>query len=152
MKPIPTPRSFRLSALLLLSLWTLSSCTSRYREQQAEQTRVSQEAIAVQRYTDEEEERYQEKIQALEDKRHRYDAKALKKFKLEFVLYALRSIQNVIGAVPIPIVSQGINLGIDKTVDTYFLLERLNKKMERNTGISVEVEDKSASLEFSRPF
>ncbi len=143
---------FHGTSLLAVLLVLLCGCNKRIAAKEARVAKVSEEAVVVKQYTPEQKKSYELKIN--QGSRHQLiiTKDTIKKMKLELVLYTLRSVQNVIGAVPIPFVSQGINFTLDRTVDTYYVLEGWNKSLERKTGMSVEIEENSAGLEFKKSF
>ncbi len=80
------------------------------------------------------------------------NVKQIKKAKLQLALDAIRGVQKAVALVGIPVVCPTINLTLDKTVQTYFWLETLNKQLEKSTGFSIEVEEDRAGLEYSKDF
>lgn len=112
---------------------------------------ISQEAIDTKVFDAKDQIAYRDKVD-LVSAPVVFKKKSLKEMKLELLLLGIRSMQNVVQSVGVPVVSPAISFTIDRTVDSYYILERMNKKLEKNTGMSVEVQEKQAELELEIPF
>ncbi|MBF0245566.1 MAG: hypothetical protein HQL31_09905 [Planctomycetes bacterium] len=142
-----------MSFLLILSILAfMSGCTQKVRARTASMSRISQESIKPVPYGEKEMQNYDQKIKGLSEKRVDYSKKEIDRMRLRFLLTMLQSLENMVSSAGIPVVCPSINFSIDRTIRAYYTLERLNKAMERNIGVSLEVNESKVELEHVRSF
>lgn len=147
---MPFKNLYYLSCISVLIL-LMHGCRHKEKVRHEKINLISQEAIDTKVFDAKDQIAYRDKVD-LVSAPVVFKKKSLKEMKLELLLLGIRSMQNVVQSVGVPVVSPAISFTIDRTVDSYYILERMNKKLEKNTGMSVEVQEKQAELELEIPF